>query len=76
VIVELGLKDRFRPFTLCIEDNHPLQEINREAVNDKLPPYVFKTQKEFMECPHCGRIYWRGTHWQAMTARLQQLAGC
>lgn len=76
VIVSLGLKEMFRPFTLCIEDNHPLYERNKEAVKDKLPPFVFKTQQEFMQCPLCKRIYWRGTHWQAMTARLQKLAGC
>ena len=76
VIASLGLKDSFVPFTLCIEDNHPLEERSKEAVKDRVPPYVFKTQQEFMECPHCRRIYWRGTHWQAMTARLEKLAGC
>ena len=76
VITSLGLKDRFRPFTLCIEDNHPLEERNKEVVKDRVPPYVFKTQQRFMQCPHCHRIYWRGTHWQAMAARLEKLAGC
>jgi uncharacterized protein with PIN domain len=27
-----------------------------------------------MECPHCHRLYWRGTHWQAMTERLNQFS--
>jgi len=27
-----------------------------------------------MECPVCRRIYWRGTHWQAMVRKLEQLA--
>jgi uncharacterized protein with PIN domain len=26
-----------------------------------------------MECPACHRIYWRGTHWQAMTQKLREL---
>lgn len=76
VVVALGLKDSFRPFTLCIEDNHTLEERNKEEVKDRVPPYVFKTQQQFMECPRCKRVYWRGTHWRAMTARLQKLAGC
>jgi uncharacterized protein with PIN domain len=25
-----------------------------------------------MECPACHRIYWRGTHWQAMTKNLKR----
>jgi uncharacterized protein with PIN domain len=24
-----------------------------------------------MACPSCHRIYWRGTHWQAMTEKLK-----
>ena len=72
----LGLKDSFCPFTLCIEDNHPLKERSKEAVRDRVPPYVFKTQQRYTECPHCHRIYWRGAHWQAMSVKLEKLAGC
>lgn len=75
-IVSLGLKDRFRPLTLCIEDNHALTAISKAVVQDRVPPFVFKTQQEYMECPHCHRIYWRGTHWQAMMSRMEKLARC
>jgi len=63
VIKSLGLKNSFRPFTLCIEDNHALEKRSEEDVKDRVPPYVFNTQQEFVECPHCHRVYWRGTHW-------------
>jgi uncharacterized protein with PIN domain len=36
-----------------------------------VPPYVFKTQEQFVECPACHRIFWKGTHWQAMTRKLR-----
>jgi uncharacterized protein with PIN domain len=26
-----------------------------------------------MECPACHRIFWRGTHWQAMKQKLNRL---
>ena len=26
-----------------------------------------------MECPACHRIYWRGTHWEAMVRKLEAL---
>jgi uncharacterized protein with PIN domain len=38
-----------------------------------VPPYVFKTQEQFGQWPSCQRIYWRGTHWWAMTKRLEGL---
>ena len=71
VITALNL-DCARPFTVCLECNEPLEERSREQVKDLVPPYVFQTQSQFVECPACHRIYWRGTHWQAMTRKLKQ----
>jgi uncharacterized protein with PIN domain len=68
----LDLKRQFRPFTLCLECNQPLIEKSQEEVKDRVPPYVYKTQSQYMECPVCRRIYWRGTHWEAMTRRLKK----
>jgi len=73
VIDTLDLDCQFRPFTLCLECNQPLQERSKQEIKDLVPPYVFQTQNQYMECPACHRIYWRGTHWQAMTEKLEQL---
>jgi hypothetical protein len=70
----LELKCQFKPFTLCLECNQPLAERQREEVKDRVPSYVYKTQTQYMECPACRRIYWRGTHWEAMTRKLAKLA--
>ena len=70
VIATLNLNCQFKPFTLCLECNQPLVARGREAIKDLVPPYVFKTQDQYLECPACHRIYWRGTHWQAITEKL------
>jgi uncharacterized protein with PIN domain len=75
VIATLGLDSRFRPFTICLECNRPLVERNKDEVKELVPPYVFKTQEQFMQCPNCRRIYWRGTHWRAMTKKLEVFRG-
>ncbi len=72
VIETLNLDCQFRPFTICLECNQTLVVRSKEQVKDLVPPYVFQTQSQYMECPTCQRIYWRGTHWQAMTERLKQ----
>ena len=72
VIDTLNLDCQLRPFTICLECNQPLVERSKEEVRDLVPPYVFQTQSQYMECPACHRIYWRGTHWQAMTKRLEK----
>jgi uncharacterized protein with PIN domain len=70
----LDLKCQFRPFTRCLECNQPLVERSKEEVKDRVPPYVYKTRSQYMECPDCHRIYWRGTHWEAMVRKLEQFA--
>lgn len=70
VIAALNLDIYFRPFSTCMECNGILVKRSREQVRERVPPYVFKTQNQYMECPACHRIYWRGTHWQAMKRKL------
>ena len=72
VIDTLNLDCQFRPFAMCLECNQPLLEKSKPEIKDLVPPYVFQTQSQYMECPACHRIYWRGTHWQAMTERLKK----
>ena len=76
VVGALKLESRHRPFSLCLEDNQPLEERSRQQVARRVPQYVLKTQDYYMECPACRRIYWRGTHWQAMARLLDSLAAC
>lgn len=75
VIEGLDLNGQLEPFTLCLECNRALEERTKEEVKERVPPYVFKTQNQYMECPECHRIYWRGTHWQSMVKKLEQLSG-
>ncbi len=74
VLAAFDLKLHIRPFTLCLECNESLMEKAREDVENRVPPYVFQTHIQYMECPACNRIYWRGTHWEAMIKKLEVLA--
>jgi uncharacterized protein with PIN domain len=71
----LDLKEQMSPFTRCLECNQSLEDRRPDEVEGRVPPYVFRTQCHYMECPGCHRIYWRGTHWQAMMRKLEELAG-
>ena len=72
VINDLTLDCQFRPFAICLECNQPLLERSKQQVEGRVPPYVFQTQNQYVECPVCHRIYWRGTHWQRMTSKLRK----
>ncbi len=67
------LKNRIRPFSRCLECNQPLVSRTPGEVADRVPPYVYRTQTQYMECPACRRVYWRGTHWKAMMKKIEKL---
>jgi len=73
VVETLNLDYHSRPFTICLECNEPLVKRSKQQVQDRVPPYVFRTQRQYVECPNCHRIYWRGTHWQAMNGKMDKL---
>ena len=75
VVKSLNLDYHFAPFSLCLECNRALLPRSKEEVQNLVPPRVFETQTQYMECPACHRIYWQGTHWQAMVKKLQDLEG-
>ena len=63
-----------RPFlSRCLECNSRLAEVARETVRERVPSYVFRTQRRFRLCPSCQRIYWAGTHRERMLGRLREL---
>ena len=70
VLRTFGLTE-FRVFSRCLECNAPLDPIDKEAVFERVPPYVYLTQERFATCPSCKRIYWHGTHADDMLRRLE-----
>ncbi|MBI4488096.1 MAG: Mut7-C RNAse domain-containing protein [Deltaproteobacteria bacterium] len=73
-VVEACRLDPFKDaFTRCVECNTVLQPVAKEAVKEKVPPYVLSTQERFSLCMRCQRIYWPATHQQKMVEQLKAL---
>ncbi len=60
-------------FSRCLLCNVILDDITRGEAEGKVPDFIFHQQKEFYQCPQCGRIYWPGTHQVNMQRRLEEL---
>ncbi len=56
----------------CSVCNVVLEAISPEKVADRVPSYVLRTQTKFRHCPGCGRVYWPGTHFQAMREQIER----
>src|SRR6266542_2425188 len=59
----------------CLECNARLEPRDTATLSTLVPDHVLRTQREFMGCPGCGRIYWGGSHAERMLERLGRLLG-
>lgn len=57
-------------FSRCLECNTPLEPVDKETVVDRVPAFVYQTQERFSTCPSCNRVYWAGTHVDAMRKQV------
>ena len=76
VLERLDLKDRCDPFTRCIECNGLIEEMNKEDVKANehiIPPGVRQWCGEFYRCRDCGRIYWRGSHYEKLVKFIEKI---
>ena len=75
IMGRLKLSDRVHPFSLCLECNTPLQATDKSQVLERLPPSVQACHDHFTSCPHCGRVFWQGSHWRRMRRLLDAAIG-
>lgn len=57
-------------FTRCLIDNAPLVPANPEQAR-QVPEDARRPAEELLACPACGRVYWRGSHYQRMLHKLE-----
>lgn len=70
---KIGGKPVLEPFTRCLECNEPLEEAEASSVEGRVPSYISERFDRFHRCPSCGRIYWEGSHFEAMAEEIERL---
>jgi len=73
VMRHFHLKDQVQPYTRCAECNVALKPLPREKARNLAPPFVFKNAPSFSLCPHCGRVFWPGTHHRRMRSKIEDI---
>ena len=73
VIEAFTLRPIVRPYSRCIECNLLLKNLDRSHAKNLVTPYVFKHAVGFAVCPGCGRVFWRGTHFRDMEAKIEKI---
>jgi uncharacterized protein len=75
VLIAIGQTHFPSLLTRCLSCNEALIDTPRESAQNQVPSFVFKTQRHFKSCPKCGKIFWAGTHRNAVLRTLESL-GC
>lgn len=58
-----GLDLERQAFSRCIRCNVPLAIVSdKEAIRDRVHPNVWQRYSDFYTCPHCGTVFWKGSH--------------
>jgi uncharacterized protein len=70
IVKRFELADRVTPFKRCLRCNGTLYEVNKKDILDRLLPLTKKHYEEFVYCPNCNQIYWKGSHYERMSALI------
>lgn len=59
-------------FTRCPECNVELESVRKESVREQIPERTRQWLDEYYRCPHCGKVYWKGSHYRAVHDQFEK----
>ena len=57
----------------CSLCNTILSRIEKDRIEKQVPKRVFENNDEFWFCSHCNKIYWKGSHYEKITNKLNHI---
>ncbi len=73
ILQRYTLKPAARPFLRCIHCNDLLTPVAKAEIDHLLEPLTRQYFDEFRRCIGCGRIYWKGSHYEKMVQVIEGL---
>ncbi|WP_428610193.1 Mut7-C RNAse domain-containing protein [Sedimenticola sp.] len=73
IISRLDLYGGLQPFTRCMYCNGKILPVEKGKILDQLLPHTRKQHNHFWNCMECGKIYWKGSHYQHMQQLISRL---
>lgn len=69
VIKYFDIVNEFKPFYRCMECNGVIRKVEKKALTEVsmlLKPKTKKYFNDFYQCTKCGKVYWKGSHFEKM----------
>lgn len=78
LLERFGLCGKIKPFTRCIQCNGTIESIQIDSqeyreIEGQIPPGVKSWCREYQRCRGCGKIYWRGSHYDNMAKLIDRI---
>jgi uncharacterized protein with PIN domain len=73
VIRRFDLAHLLAPSTRCLQCNGLLVHAEKDDVLDQLEPLTKIYYQDFRRCSGCGKIYWPGSHFGKLEARIEKI---
>jgi uncharacterized protein with PIN domain len=73
VIDRFELRAITAPFTRCLRCNGWLAAAAKSEITDQLEPLTRIYYEDFRRCTNCGQIYWSGSHFSKLAARIARI---
>lgn len=73
VMARFDLQTWVIPFKHCMKCNGALHRVEKADILAEISPKTARFYDEYHRCQHCGRIYWKGSHYQRMQSFLAEV---
>jgi uncharacterized protein with PIN domain len=74
-IVLMNFKvDKNKILSRCILCNTDVEDIKKEEIAGKVPDRIFEGNDKFWFCKKCNKIYWKGSHYEKMFEKINDLS--
>jgi hypothetical protein len=73
VVKVFDLAQMMEPFHRCLHCNGILEPVDKAEIRDQLLPNTAQYYEEFGRCQSCGKIFWKGSHYQRMQAMIERV---
>lgn len=73
ILARFDLFGTRRPFTRCLHCNGLVHPVTKAQIDHHLLPRTRAFYEEFWQCGDCGKVYWKGSHYQRMQQMIEAL---
>lgn len=73
LLSRLDLRGSVEAFSRCLDCGGELEPVDKEEIVHKLEPLTRKYYHRFSICSRCGKVYWKGSHYQPLLDLLRRL---